>query len=254
MELFTRSRSWAAEVRAALGERANVVVTLPYVQREHRHMIRHTPFFNPLFVSAWKYEGLGDATVLGQFTALRRENGSSIALQGGVKLPTGRRHVPDEAKDNFGFESALEPSARPGTGSTDWLIGTVATLATPWHRALPVTASVLARFNRKGTGDYRVGDEIQLGLASGWSVASRVTVLGQMNYAAHGSDVSAEAGVEAAHTGMSSLFLTPGVSVRALPGLSVYALYQARVLGRSDEATVVARDHVLVGTSYSPGR
>lgn len=39
-----------------------------------------------------------------------------------------------------------------------------------------------------------------------------------------------------------------------MSGLSVYGLYQARVMGRSDEATVVARDHVVVGTSYSFGR
>lgn len=253
VELFTHSRSWAAEARVVLTDRIDVVASLPYVQREHRHWLRHTPSFNPLFLNTWKYEGMGDATLLGQFTALRRENGSRLALQGGVKLPTGRRHVPDEAQANFGFASTLEPSARPGTGSTDWLVGTVASLASPWRRMLPVTASVLARFTRRGTDDYRVGNEVQMGLASGWSPVSRVTLLGQVNFAAHGSDTAAEPG-EAGHTGIRSLFLTPGMSVQALPGLSVYALYQARVVGHTDEATVVANDHFVVGTSYSLGR
>lgn len=253
VEMFTHTRSWVAEARASLGERVRVVATLPYVEREHRHWLRHTPVFNPLFVDEWKYKGVGDATVLGQFTALQRENGSNVTLQGGVKLPTGRTHVPDEERDNFGYDSALEPSARPGTGSTDLLVGALGSLGTPWLRVLPVTLSVLARFNNKGTDDYQVGDEVQVGLSSGWSPVERVTLLGQVNYSAHGSDVSAEES-EAAHTGMRSLFLTPGLSVRVLPGLAIYGLYQSRLWGRSDEATVVARDHVLVGTSYALGR
>jgi hypothetical protein len=253
VELFTRTRSWVAEGRARLGDRFHVVAMLPYVDREHRHMLRHTPVYNPLFVTTWKFKGVGDATVLGQFTPLRRQGRWGASLQAGVKLPTGRRHVPDEAQDNFGFESTLEPSARPGTGSTDWLIGGQASYATPWHRMVPVTVSVLGRFNGKGTDDYQVGNELQAGLSSGWAPVDRVALLGQVNFSAHGSDVSAEA-TEAAHTGMKSLFLTPGVSVRLAPGLSLYALYQVRVLGRSDEATVIARDHLLVGTSYALGR
>jgi hypothetical protein len=253
VELFTHTRSWVAEASAALGDRLRLVATLPYINREHRHWLRHAPTFNPLFVNVWKYQGLGDATVLGQFTALRRANGSNVSLEAGVKLPTGRQHVPNETVNNFGFESALEPSARPGTGSTDGLVGALASLAMPWRRVVPVTISVLARFNGKGTDDYQVGDEVQVGLASGWSPIERVTLIAQANFSAHGSDVSAEPGVEAAHTGMRSLFLTPGVSVRVLQGLAVYGLYQSRVSGRSDEATVVARDHFLVGTSYSLG-
>ena len=253
VELFTRTRSWVAEGRARLGDRFHVVASLPYVDREHRHMLRHAPVYNPAFVSAWKFKGVGDATVLGQYAALRSEGAWNASLQAGIKLPTGRRHVPDEAQDNLGFESTLEPSARPGTGSTDWLIGGLVSYTTPWHRVLPVTASVLGRLNGKGTDDYQVGDELQAGLSSGWAPVDRVSLLGQVNFSAHGSDVSADA-TEAAHSGMRSLFLTPGASVRVAPGLSLYALYQVRVLGRMDEATVVARDHLLVGTSYALGR
>jgi len=254
VELYTRTRSWVAETRAALGDRIHVVATLPYVNREHRHWLRHTPAFDPRFASVWKYEGLGDATVLGQFAAREHEQGLSIALQAGVKLPTGRRHVPEETQDNLGFESTLEPAARPGTGSTDWLLGGLASVHLPWRGALPVTAGLLARFNTKGTDDYRVGNEVQVGLSGGWSPVERVTVLGQVNFAAHRPDVAAEPGNEAIHSAMRWLFLTPGLKVHLLPSLAAYALYQARVLGRSNEATVVARDHFLVGASFSLGR
>ena len=252
VELYTRSQTWVAEVRAVVTDRLTVIGSLPYIQREHQHMLRHTPVYNPQFVDTWKYDGVGDATVVGQFAALRGEGGRDLTLHGGIKLPTGVEHVPDEAHDNFGFESTLEPSARPGTGSFDWIMGMSASQPLPWHGALPLTASVLAKVNTPGTDDYRVGHELQAGLAGGWAPLARVTLLGQVNFAAHGSDVSADPS-EAAHSAQRALFLTPGLSVGVAHGVSVYGLYQWRAWGDTDEATVVAKDHVLIGTSFSLG-
>jgi hypothetical protein len=107
LELYTYTRSWVAEARARLHDRLLATVTLPWHEREHRHMLVHAPFFDPRFVDTWSYEGLGDAIVLGHFRALalggaRPGNGlgSALTLEGGVKLPTGRRHVPDEERTN----------------------------------------------------------------------------------------------------------------------------------------------------------
>lgn len=253
VELFTHTRSWVAEGRMRVTDDLRVTATLPYIEREHRHWLAHTPVFNPLFLDSWKYEGLADATVLGQYRVRHREGLPVVTLQGGVKLPTGRTHLPDEARDNLGFESTLEPSARPGTGSTDWIAGALVSQPLPGKGMLPLTASVLARWNTKGTDDYQVGDEVQAGLSSGWSPVERVTLLAQLNYSAHGSDVSAEVS-EAAHSGMRSLYATPGVIVSVTPTLSVYGLYQARVWGDSDEPTIVATNHFLAGATFSLGR
>lgn len=253
VELYTRTRSWVAEGRARITDRLRLSVTLPYIQREHRHWLHHTPTFNPLFLDAWKYEGLADATLLGNFRAFELAGGTSLALQGGVKLPTGRTHLPDETRNNGGFDSTLEPSARPGTGSTDWLAGGMLTQRLPWKSVLPLSASLLGRWNTKGTDDFQVGDEVQAGLSGDYAPWSWLTLLAQVNYSAHGSDISADA-AEAAHTGMHSLFVTPGVSVRVSPAISLYGIYQARAWSHSDEATVVATDHFLFGTTYSIGR
>lgn len=252
VELYTRTRSWVAEGRVQVLPALSLVATVPYVQREHRHWLAHTPVFNPLFVDEWKYEGLADATVIAQYRALSAPGLPSIQVQAGAKLPTGRKHLPDEARDNFGFESTLEPSARPGTGSTDWVAGLLVSQNLPWKSALPVTASVNARFTGKGTDDYEVGDEVQAGLASGFSPTERVTLLGQLNYSQHTSDQSADPS-EAAHSGMKSLYLTPGVSVNVAPMLSIYALYQARVWAKSDEPTVIGNGHFMIGTNWSFG-
>ena len=251
IELFTRTRSWVAEGRAQLTDRIRLTATLPYVDREHRHALNHP---GSLLADTWKFNGLADATVLAHVRAFESAAGTRLTVQGGVKLPTGRTHVANETRTHFGFlESSLEPSARPGSGSTDWLAGGNLTQALPWRGALPIAASILARWNGSGTDDFRVGNEVQAGLSGGFAPMNRLTLLAQVNYSGHLSDVSADAS-EAAHSGMKSLYVTPGLSVRVSPAVSVYGLYQMRAWGKSDEATVVATDHFLFGTTYSIGR
>lgn len=254
VELLTHTRSWVGEARAQLSDRLLVTATLPWIDREHQHWLKHTTTFNPAFVHTWTFQGLGDAVVLGQFQALNSPGGPRLTLEGGVKLPTGMTHVPDETQPSGipGGETTLEPSARPGSGSTDWITGALLAQRLPWKNALPLTGSVLMRYNTKGTDDFKVGNEVQAGLSGGYAPQARLTVLMQLNYSGHGSDVSADP-AEAAHTGMQSLYLTPGATLRITPALSVYGLYQTRLWGKSEEATVVGTNHFLFGTTYSIG-
>jgi hypothetical protein len=253
IELYTRTRTWAFEGRARLHPRLDATLSLPYHEREHRHMLVHAPFYDPRFVDTWTYEGLGDATVLGHYRALSLAAGAALTLQAGVKLPTGRRHLPDEERVNFGEHSMLEPAARPGSGSTDWLLGAQATQPLPWRGTEPVRVSVLARWNGRGTDHYRVGDELQAGLGLGYSPVPWLSLLGQANFTGHGADRSEHAG-EPAHSGMRALYLTPGVSVQVARALAVYALVQSRVWGETDDASVLGRSRVLVGTTLSRPR
>lgn len=252
VELFTQTETWTAEGHAMLMPSLRLIASLPYMHREHHHMLAHAPVYDPRFVNTWDYEGLGDMSVVAQYRVYTRAGGPSLELQGGVKLPTGRTHVPDETKDNFGFESTLEPSVRPGTGSTDWLTGATFSQPLPWRDASPVTASVLAKWTGKGTDDFEVGDEVQAGISSGYTVRPWITLIAQVNFSAHGRDISAES-TEAAHTAMQSLYLTPGVSLRVSPAMIVYGIYQQRVYAHSEEPTVIGNSHFLIGTTYSLG-
>ena len=253
IELLTHSRSWVAEGRANPTERLQLTATLPYVDREHQHWSKHSATFNSRYLHTWQFQGLADATLLAHYRALERA-GTSVTLHGGIKLPTGRTHVPGETQSNPGlpeaFDTTLEPSARPGSGSTDWIAGGMLTQRLPWKRTLPVSASGLLRFNRKGTDGFQMGDELQLGVSSGYTPHERVTLLGQINYSSHGDDRSAEAS-EIAHSGMQALFVTPGITMQVAPRLAVYGLYQARAWGHTKEATVVATNHFIFGTTYS---
>jgi len=270
IELFTHTRSWLGEGRVRITPALEITAMLPYVDREHRHWLKHSPAYNPAYLHTWAFQGVADATVLANWRSLNSaRTGTVLTLRGGVKLPTGRTHVPGETQTNrFGpetFATTLEPSARPGSGSTDFLTGALLVQRTPWRQVLPVTASAQYRVNHKGTDDFRMGNALELGLSTGYApelastrrpwrsvfaAVDRVTLLGQVNYSSHGDDTSAEAS-ETAHTGMQAMFLTPGLSVDVVPGLALYGLYQARVYGHTKEATVVATNHFIVGTTYS---
>ena len=252
VELYTKSQSWVGEGHAQLTRDLRLVAVLPYIWRTHQHMLAHIPVYDPRFVSTWNYEGLGDMTVVADYRLLKGAGGPWLSVQGGVKLPTGRTHLPDETQNNLGFDSTLEPSARPGTGSTDWITGAFITQPLPGRGVMPLTASVLAKWTGKGTDDFEVGNEVQAGLSSGWSPKPWISLLGQLNYSAHGSDVSAEES-ETAHSAMQALYVTPGVSVRVTPAMIVYGIYQARVWGHTDEATIVGNNHYMIGTTYTLG-
>jgi hypothetical protein len=255
IELLTHSRSWVGEGRMNVTPALQITATLPYVDREHQHWSKHSSGFDPRYMHTWNFHGLADATVLAHLRTLNSaRTGTVLTLRGGVKLPTGRTHVPDETQSNPGlpalFDTTLEPSARPGTGSTDWITGAALVQRMPWKNMLPLAASLLYRINTKGTDDFQMGNALELGLSGGYSPIERVTLLGQVNYSSHGDDQSAEAS-EVAHTGMKAVFLTPGATVEVAPGLALYGLYQARVYGHTKEATVVATNHFIFGTTYS---
>ena len=45
----------------------------------------------------------------------------------------------------------------------------------------------------------------------------------------------------------------PGASVRVARQLSVYALLQSRVWGRTDDVHVVGKTQLLIGSAFTPG-
>jgi hypothetical protein len=116
-ELRTLSNVTMARAQHYFGERWQVQAMLPFVYREHSHVTAED--LPQPELREWKYSGLGDMTVLGNWIAFGAHADAPLVLglHGGVKLPTGRKHVPDIDGEE------PEPHARPGTGSVDFLMG-----------------------------------------------------------------------------------------------------------------------------------
>jgi hypothetical protein len=126
LDLYSRTRSWTAEGRVRFHDRLDATLALPWIEREHRHMPPHAPFYDPRFVDGWTYDGLGDLTLLGHLRALGSAEGAALTLQAGAKLPTGRRHVPDQERTNLGMDGyevgdGFEAGLAAGYSPLGWL-------------------------------------------------------------------------------------------------------------------------------------
>jgi len=257
-ELFTRTNTWSLNGRAQVLPSLRLSATLPYLDREHAHEASHElhPGHFVTTRAEWKYEGLGDATLLAQWAALGSpESGpGALTLQGGAKLPTGKRHV----EEVDGEEP--EPPARPGTGSTDALAGLQ--LLRSWHlptfggrsTTLPLVASAMARWNGRGTDGYRMGNEWHTSLSTSYELGRGVSLLAQANAVFHSRDEVGNTDAEPHHTGGTSVFATPGLRLELPGGSSVYGYWQVRAYERTNGPQLVAPSHLILGASFGLGR
>jgi hypothetical protein len=106
-------------------------------------------------------QGLGDASVLGNFILLdtgrpdslgrRPKWQHALTIGGGIKLPTGQHSLVDsEGK-------LLHENLQPGSGSTDFMLSAAYTLR---RGAWGASADVLGRFNTTNRHDYRFGNRV----------------------------------------------------------------------------------------------
>ena len=188
-EVLTRSQTTMTKLTVPLPWRTQISASVPVVDRLHRHVTAEG--LPQPELREWQYHGLGDMTVLTSWTAIPRMFYSapvSVSLQAGVKLPTGRRSVP-----NIDGEE-LEPHARPGTGSYDFLAGMslVQTLALPSFagpgRPTSLFASALYMYTGKGTEGWRLGRGLDTNVGASHPLGHRVSLIAQVNTRVHAKD------------------------------------------------------------------
>ena len=251
VEQLTLTRSFLVNARARLTNRLVLTGSWPYIERVHQHALaHHAGYFIP---ATWHMQGPGDATVLANWTVLASPERAlgALTLQAGAKLPTGQRNV--ELVEG----EQPEPSARPGTGSTDLILGVqylhLFTLHTfrGLETAVPLTANVGARVNGRGTDEYRMGNEWTANLGSSFALMRRVQVLGQLNFSAHARDEVGNTDAAPHSTGSTALFASPGLRAEFLPGAAVFGYYQLRVYEHTNGPQLVAPYHVSLGIQYA---
>jgi hypothetical protein len=151
----------------------------------------------------------------------------------------------------------IEPSARIGTGSWDFL----ANMGAEWRfhapgkgsdRKMPLRLSVAGRYNGRGIEDYRHGEELQAHLGTEYPVSKAFAALFQTNYRVRAKDdVGGSDDEESSNTGGTSLYLTSGLRLDAVPGFSMYGLVQVPVYERVNGIQVVAESNLVLGISRS---
>jgi hypothetical protein len=221
--------------------------SLPYVNRTHEHVHNHmgVPFY-----MRWSYQGVGDL----ETSATRRfgaeEGRARFFASAGVKAPTGLRSVEEVDGDQ------PEPSARPGTGSWDFLAG----LGAEWRLSgsgpaeqggVPLRLSVNGRWNGRGTERYQVGSELAAHLATEIPATTWGSVLLQTNFKVRAKDDVGNFSAEEGNTGGTALFVTPGVRIDAGRLTSITALVQLPIYQRVNGIQLVSEANLYVGVTHA---
>jgi len=163
--------------------------------------------------------GYGDLTLSGQFRLFNdQQSGTSLAVIGGVKLPTGDT---DEFAKGEGI--LLDAEFQPGSGSVDWLLGVAVSQSLG---KLSLHSNVLYTFVQKGTQNTDLGDRFQYNLAASVRVIGEEDHIDEPDEPAHDhgpqidlvlelngewEDQQEIRGVVDPHSGGTVIYLSPGV-------------------------------------------
>lgn len=214
----------------------SVTVRLPVVRRDHLHDLIDETTGEPGPSEQWRFTRLGDVQALArrQFAGA---DGSTWALFGGLKMPTGSVNVTNAEG------SRAERALQPGTGTTDLVAGVALRHAFGVNNAWIGQASFSQALNSKE--DFKPGERIELSM--GWSHAyshTLGTVL-QLNARRRGRDSGAQA--EPDNSGSTTVDLSPGVTLGIGPAATLYAYVQVPVYQKVNGIQLVPRSALAIG-------
>jgi hypothetical protein len=251
-EVRTVNRGVSLLGNYAPSDRLVLSAIVPFVSRFHEH-IEDTHLEHSITTAAvrhdvpetWHFSDLGDASVAARYRVT-----PNFWATGGVELPTGeRRPANDEGE-------VAEPTLAPGSGSVDFFGGFVyqTQLEVPSlsrgplgnSSVMPFFVGALVRRNGRGTADYRQGDELLVNAGVNYPLFAQLQLLAQVNADFRDRDDVSNTDEDPAHTGRSSVFLSPGVRVGLPGGIAAYWLLQIPIYQRVNGIQLTA-DYNLVG-------
>ena len=144
----------------------------------------------------------------------------------GMKLPTGNYR----ARVNQAAPGALDPELvgthnQIGSGSVDLLLGMAYT--GHLYDVIGLSADLLARVNTEGAKSFRSGNSIQADFAIAYAPHARVVPSLELNYIAQQKDIE-EDDVKK-NSAVTSLFFTPGITVKVIDNQSLFLNYSTPV-------------------------
>ena len=239
-EVRTINRNLIASVDHTFAGGWQFGVTVPLIERSHRHIHNHHHDGEVLhFNDKWDFTELGDLRVKIGRTVLRDPQ-QQLGLSVGLTLPTGRTDVTNDDGDE------AERSLQPGTGTTDLLLGA------HWRRRLnqggATWVSVAARLATGEHDDYRPGHRLQFDFGYEHALTPRLTLPVQMNVLLAARDQGKQA--EPEDSGLQSIGLSPGLMFEAGGGLQFYGFYQRPLYQHVHGVQLTAHWSAVVGASF----
>jgi hypothetical protein len=219
LEKQTVNRNLIATVDATLTPDLGLSVSVPYVDRTHKHLGLDEPSGQPE-PEKWSFQELGDVRVLGRYLLdaddALHQHGPGRGLLFGLKLPTGRYNV-----ENSSGERAERP-LQPGTGTTDAL------LAGYLHDRLSTFGSYFTQLMVQEPlaerANFAPGTKVAFDTGYRYQAGESVGLMAQLNLVWKDKDRGSDA--EPPDSGGTFVFLSPGAAWSATRDVQVYAFWQ----------------------------
>lgn len=258
-EIETLNRNVRLLAGYTFSPRWSAGLSLPVAHRYHAHIAHHhheeghgaeeSGVEAEGEVETWNFTALGDLTLRGRYKPWATSDRGDLSVGIGVSLPTGSTRV-----KNHDGEMA-EPSLQPGRGN----VGVMAEVS--FQRLVNVPtfsgrgtarffASSYYRLNRSGKEAYRFGSEWLVHMGGHYPLFRKVELLGQMVSRRAGRDEPGETGELTDATGGSWVYLSPGLQVDLISGLSLYSYIQLPLYQKVNGVQLTADRNLLFGLSY----
>lgn len=240
-EVATDNRNLVASLDHGFDPHWGLSVTVPLVERDHRHIHNHhgTPI-----PEAWQFTRLGDVRVVGRYqSAPRADDPARLDFAGlhfGIKLPTGRRDVANEDGD------VAERTLQPGTGTTDAILGAYV------RRVLPLSgwsgfAQATLQQPLAARDGFRPGHQLAADLGLRYEASERVGLMLQLNLLLRARDRGVNA--EPEDSGSRVVSLSPGASIAVSRTLHFYAFLNHPIRQHVNGIQLSAERSAVVGMS-----
>ncbi|MBC8006792.1 MAG: hypothetical protein H7X76_01955 [Prolixibacteraceae bacterium] len=200
-EIRTINRNIIAGFDYTFDSNWGIGVQLPVVSRSHSHIHNHQ---GAQILDAWSFTEIADARVVGRYRFTpAQSHDSAFGLQFGVKLPTGKIDVANDAGDE------AERSLQPGSGTTDAILG--AFVSGPLGNRATWFADLNGQAPLDERAEYKPGSQAGFDIGASYPLTGRVALQLQLNTLWKDRDAGANA--EPEDTGGTFVHLSPGVSV-----------------------------------------
>ncbi len=254
-EIETVNRNLSLQASYPLDEHWEMGVTLPILHRRHSHVSvadhdhdddhgESEEVDDHSGIDHWNFTSVGDVVVRTDVRPFDRSV-TDLRIGIGLRLPTGSTNV----RSSEGL--LAEPALQPGTGALGVVIdvGYHGRLNTA-GRDLRWFVSSLGRWNRAGDHDYRLGAEWTTHLGLRLPLHERVGWLTQIVGRWRDGDDAGTSGELVDATGGTALFISPGLSIRIVPGLSFDGYWQIPAYENVNGVQLTADRNLRLGFNY----
>ncbi len=230
-------------------------IFVPYVMRSHTtYGQQSTPYTSAETasnqISGASLSDPGDVRIIGSYKGLLPTH--NLGLQLGVKLPTGHYGTAVNFNSGPNVGTPLDTSLQAGTGSTDVILGAY------YYRAVSQNfdafvngqfqSAVKEKLDQPGN-DFRPGNTATVTVGLRYEAHPQWVPQLQVNLLRKSADQGALA--DTTDSAGTVAYLSPGVTMRVMRNLHVYAFAQVPIYSRLDGYQLFPHWTASIGGSYA---